>query len=151
MMRQLLLISLMLFPVITLAGGGSPWCLVSNENEVCSYNTADQCYSSVAQIGGYCRENARLFSVRGAQKWCVVSATGRKCNFGTQQSCIKAVQEMDAGCVENTEQALARKRGAEYFGFDVGSSKEDGGLASELEAAGASSVPAAAQEQVVLQ
>ena len=149
-MRQLLLISLLLFPVITLAGGSSPWCIVTNEIENCRYNTADQCYSSLAQIGGFCRENARLFGIRGTKRWCVVSATGRKCNYGSQRSCINVAREMDGGCVENTERALAKTRDAAFFGGG-GSSEDDGGLAGELEAAGAASAPAVQEEQIVLE
>jgi hypothetical protein len=132
-MRQLLLISLLLFPVITLAGGPGAWCLVHDEDEMCRYNTAEACYNDVAMRGGFCRENSRILGMSGKKRWCVVSASGRNCNFSGRGRCLDKARAINAGCVENTEEALAKKRRAEGWA----DSSEGGGasFAEELEAA----------------
>jgi hypothetical protein len=135
-MRQLLLISLLLFPVITLAGGSGVWCLVHDEDEHCRYNTAEACYNHAATIGGYCRENPRTLGMSGDSRWCVVSASGRKCNFASHRRCLSSARAINAGCVENTEEALARKRRAESWAGDAASKKGGGdSFTKELEAA----------------
>ena len=145
-MRQLLLILLLLFPVITLAGGTSAWCLVRDENEACRYGTAEACYEHAAGRGGFCRENPRIMGMSGTRQWCVVSATGRNCNFSVQRLCLSAARAINAGCVENTEAALERKRMLEGFAMD----SEDITLADELKQAmkqGSDN----SQEQVILE
>jgi len=151
-MRQLLLISFLLFPVITLADGKSAWCLIKDERELCRYNTAEACYNHVATQGGFCRENPRILGMSGTKRWCVVSASGRNCNVSGHRQCLNYARAINAGCVENTEQAIARERSAE--GFRVGSSEGGGvSLTEELEAAlrEGSASDSGVNDQVVLE
>jgi hypothetical protein len=149
-MRQLLLILLLLFPVITLAGGSSAWCLVRDENEACRYVTAEACYEHAATRGGFCRENPRILGMSGTGRWCVVSATGRNCNFSSQRGCANAARAIYAGCVENTEAALARKRMEE--GFARGEESSGGiSLTDELKNAMDQQGSNNEQEQVILE
>jgi hypothetical protein len=148
-MRQLLLILLLLFPVITLAGDKSAWCLVRDENEVCRYGTAEACYEHAASRGGFCRENPRIMGMSGESRWCVVSATGRNCNFSAQRQCLSAARAINAGCVQNTEAALARKRTLE--GYAGGVDESTGiSLTDELKSALAQGSNNE-QEQVILE
>ena len=114
-MRYFLLISLFLLPTITLASGGDPWCLIRDENEVCGFKTAQECYAK-SQYGGYCRENHRFMGVSEAnRRWCVVTASRRDCKYA-RKGCLKAAIELGGGCVENTEQALKRARAGSGWG-----------------------------------
>lgn len=111
MMRLLLLLSVLILPSAALAGGSAPWCHIINEDEYCSFKTAESCYKRAAS-GGSCRENPRIVGVQGERRWCVVSASGRNCNYGGQRSCLRAAQSMNGGCVVNTEKILKfAKRG----------------------------------------
>jgi hypothetical protein len=139
-MRKLLIISLLLFPVVTLASGGA-WCLVLDETENCRYGTAEACYSNAAKIGGYCRENARALGSRGDRQWCVVSASGRNCNYIGQRRCHNIARRLNGGCVENTEALLKNKRrGMKKWDYDGDV------LAAELNNALQEESAAAAQE-----
>jgi hypothetical protein len=113
-MRQFLLISLLLLPAllpeIAFADGRDPWCLIRDENEICAYKTAQECYGS-AQYGGYCRENYKLMGDSdGKRNWCVITATRRDCKY-SRNRCLKRAIEVGGGCVENTEKALERASG----------------------------------------
>ena len=147
-MRQLLLISLLLFPVITLAGGSAAWCLVHDEDEMCRYNTAEECYNHAAKRGGFCRENPRILGMSGDSSWCVVSASGRNCNFSSRGSCLSSARAINAGCVENTEKAIRNKRMAKGLREDGGSS-----LTEELEASlrEARAADSGGDDQIVLE
>ena len=122
-MQHLLLILIFLFPTITFASGGAPWCHVRDENENCAYKTKEDCYS-VAQYGGSCRENTRFMGSSGERRWCVVTSSRRSCTFGGKGMCLRAARELGGGCVENTEMALEQTRsgrspsGDEEFVFD---------------------------------
>jgi len=113
-MRKLLLISLFLFPTISLAAS-SPWCLVRDENEKCSFNTAEACYAAVAKQGGSCRENHLRLGVRGEKQWCVVTGARRACSFNIPRQCFKGAQVVGAGCVRNTEKALEFAKSTDEF------------------------------------
>jgi hypothetical protein len=145
-MRQLLLILLLLFPVITL-GSNSAWCLVRDAIENCRYSTVEKCYDHAAVIGGFCRENPRILGMSGASRWCVVSASGRNCSFSDRGRCLNYARAINAGCVENTEAAIARKR------MNAGSWEEGGvSLTEELEASlrERSARDSATNDQVIL-
>jgi len=153
-MRQLLLISLLLFPVITLAGGrggSAAWCHVRDEAESCQYNTAERCYDYAATRGGFCRENPRILGMSGTSRWCVVSASGRNCNFSGHKQCLSNARAINAGCVENTEEALARTRRAQ--GWGDGAFEEDGGVSftKQLEAALKEGSASGVNDQIILE
>ena len=130
-MRKLLLISLCLFPTITLAAN-SPWCLVRDENEKCSFNSAEACYAAVAKQGGSCRENHLRLGVRGEKQWCVVTGSRRDCSFNISRQCFNAAQAVGGGCVRNTEKALELATSNDDFLSGDGFA---GDIARELEAA----------------
>jgi hypothetical protein len=132
-MRQLLLISLLLFPVITLADNNSAWCIIRDQGENCRFNTAEACYNVAATQGGFCRQNPRILGMSGESQWCVVSASGRDCTFSGRGRCLDKARAINAGCVENTDAALRIKRQSQ--GFEWESAKgEDISLTEELEA-----------------
>jgi hypothetical protein len=150
-MRKLLIISLLLFPVVTLASSAA-WCLVRDEVENCGYKLAEDCYKHAGNIGGYCRPNARFLGSSGDSRWCVVSASGRNCNFRGQRRCLSAARKLDGGCVENVEEALRRARMAQTWEMESGS----GDLADELQSAlqeqsAMEEQAAAAEEQQVIE
>lgn len=130
-MRLLILLSVFLFPLVSLAGGSGPWCHVVNEDEKCTFRTAESCYASAAS-GGTCRENPRTVGVQGDSLWCVVSAEGRKCKFMTQRPCLQAAQRMNGGCVENTEKKLEYARRGGNWGAGEGDESSVADLAAEL-------------------
>ena len=132
-MRKLLLISLFLFPTIALAGGSSPWCLVRDENEICKYNAAEECYEAVAKLGGSCRENHLRLGMRGENQWCVVTGSRRDCSFNMSRQCFNAAQKVGGGCVRNTEKALEYAKSSGEFVSGEGLA---GDIARELELAG---------------
>jgi len=126
-----LLLLLSVIPGVCLAqafvGRGS-WCLVLDEIEECTFNTADDCYTSAYNNGGYCQQNARQSRVTGTTPWCVVSAAGRDCNYFSQQSCLTAALRIAGGCVQNTEKALADTQDRNKFwgNFDPAKEVDDG-------------------------
>jgi hypothetical protein len=139
-MRKLLIISLLLFPVVTLASSAA-WCLVRDEVENCGYKLAEDCYKHAGNIGGYCRQNARLLGSSGDKRWCVVSASGRNCNYIARRRCHNAARQLNGGCVENTEALLQNKRrGLKKWNYDGDV------LAAELNNALQEESAAAAQE-----
>ena len=103
--------------------GGSQWCLIRDENEICNYATIEGCYDIALVAGGYCRENAKRAGLKGDLDWCVVSSNGRSCSYLSQESCINAARRIDgsgvsSGCVYNLEMALQRSLNRnEFLGF----------------------------------
>lgn len=87
------------------AGRGN-WCLVLDEVENCTFNTADACYAAAYDRGGYCKENARKSRVSGTLPWCVISESGRDCNYYIQETCVNQARTAQGGCVQNTEREL---------------------------------------------
>ncbi len=129
-MKLLLSLSLVMISSVVLAQdiysqGGSAWCLVRDEIEVCNYSSQEICYKAALGAGGYCRENARRAGVTGDGEWCVISANGRNCRYFSQQACLNAARSIDSsgissGCVYNTELALEKsKERNENMGFSL--------------------------------
>ena len=108
-MQRVLLTLLLMFPAVSLAGS---WCLVSDENEFCAYESAEACYKVSSVRGGSCRENYKVMGSRGGQTWCLVTAQSRMCRYGAKTSCLRAARQVNGGCVENIERALLRKQTA---------------------------------------
>ena len=137
-MRLLLLLLLLgVIPGVCLAqafvGRGS-WCLVLDEIEECTFNTADDCYTSAYNNGGYCQQNARKSRVAGTTPWCVVSAAGRDCNYYSQQTCLTDALKIQGGCVPNTEKALEDTQSRNKFlgYFDPTKDDESAGSDQDL-------------------
>ena len=108
-MKRAILIFLLLFPVLSLAG---PWCQVLDASENCRFQLAEDCYKATSALGGYCRPNYKDAGTGGVARWCIATATSRKCNHFFRSRCMAEAREMEgAGCVENLDLALqGRKR-----------------------------------------
>jgi hypothetical protein len=127
-----LLLLLGIIPDVCLAQaffGSGNWCLVLDEIQDCSFNTADGCYTAAGANGGYCQQNARKALVSGLGEWCVISASGRDCNYSSQRSCFDAALRVQGGCVSNTERAL---EDAQLSNLGILDGQENGQL-NELE------------------
>lgn len=108
-MKKLILISILMFPAVSLAG---PWCQVTESVENCRFNTADACYKSLRSLGGYCRPNYKEAGVSGNARWCVVTATSKSCVHRFKSRCDNDARRRGdgAGCVENIELALQNSK-----------------------------------------
>jgi hypothetical protein len=128
-MRHLILVSVLLFPAISLAAN-APWCLVRDENEKCTFISAEACYARVTQTGGSCRENYVSVGVRGDNQWCVVTGSRRDCKYRGQRHCLNAAQQVNGGCVRNIEKSLEYAKSSDEFVSGEGIA---GDIARELE------------------
>jgi hypothetical protein len=106
-MKRVVLIFLLLFPVLSLAG---PWCQVMDSSEYCNFELAEECYKAASVLGGYCRPNSIDVGTGGVARWCVVTATQRTCIYRFRARCMALARQLEgAGCVENIELALQSK------------------------------------------
>jgi hypothetical protein len=127
-----------------------PWCLVRDENTLCRYQTAEQCYDTVAREGGSCRENYQEVGVSGNAPYCIVTSTYRRCTFRSRDACVQRALAVNGGCVQNIERELERSARLKRRSTSSDSTEcED--LACELAAANQGPAPSAQSEQVIIE